>query len=41
VSEVYLCLSALKMARLIVTPTHQDSWVDLAGYASLAGEIDG
>ena len=39
VSQVYQCLIALKLARLSVTPTHTDSWVDLAGYASLGGEI--
>ena len=41
VSQVYQCLTALKLARLIVTPTHEDSWVDIAGYASLGGEVDG
>jgi hypothetical protein len=41
VSQVYQCLMALKLARLIVSPTHTDSWVDIAGYASLGGEIDG
>ena len=40
VSQVYQCLTALKLSRLIVTPTHQDSWVDIAGYASLGGEVD-
>ena len=39
VSQVYQCLIALKLARLIVSPTHTDSWVDIAGYASLGGEI--
>ena len=39
VSQVYQCLMALKLARLIVSPTHTDSWVDIAGYASLGGEI--
>ena len=41
VSQVCQCLIALKLARLIVSPTHTDSWVDIAGYASLGGEIDG
>ena len=41
VSQVYQCLMALKLARLIVSPTHTDSWVDIAGYASLGGEKDG
>jgi hypothetical protein len=39
VSEVALCLSALKMARLIVNPAHADSWVDLAGYAACGAEV--
>ncbi len=39
VSQVYQCLMSLKLARLIVSPTHTDSWVDIAGYASLGGEI--
>jgi len=37
--EVALCLAALKMARLIQTPDHRDSWVDLAGYAACGGEV--
>ena len=41
VPQVYQCLTALKLARLIVTPTHFDSWRDIAGYASLGGERDG
>jgi len=40
VSQVYQCLTALKLARLIVTPTHQDSWVDIAAYDSLGGGVD-
>jgi len=27
-----------KLARLAVSPTHRDSWVDIAGYATLAGD---
>jgi hypothetical protein len=41
VAQVYQCMILLKVARLINTPEHEDSWVDIAGYASLGGEIDG
>ena len=40
VSQVYLCLLLLKVARLVVTPHHKDSRIDIAGYASLGGEVD-
>lgn len=29
----------VKMARLAKNPSHQDSWIDIAGYAGLGGEI--
>ena len=38
VSQVYLCLNQLKISRLIETPKHEDSWIDIAGYAALGGE---
>ena len=38
-AQVALCLAALKMARLMTTEDHRDSWVDLAGYAACGGEI--
>jgi hypothetical protein len=38
VPQVYLCLNQLKVSRLIQTPDHEDSWVDIAGYAALGGE---
>ncbi len=38
VRMVYLCLLALKISRLVKTPSHIDSWVDIVGYAALAGE---
>lgn len=38
VSQVYLCLNQLKVSRLIETPKHEDSWIDIAGYAALGGE---
>jgi hypothetical protein len=34
--QVYLCLIAVKMSRLMESPTHRDSWMDIAGYAALA-----
>lgn len=37
--DVALCLTQLKVARLITSPAHKDSWVDAAGYIALGGEI--
>ncbi len=37
--EVALCLAMVKAARLIANPGHQDSWVDMAGYAAIGGEV--
>lgn len=39
-SQVALCLCLVKIARLIETPDHEDSFVDLAAYAAIAGEIE-
>ena len=38
VSQVYQCMIAVKLSRLIETPDHTDSWVDICGYSSLGGE---
>jgi|TARA_R110001583_G_scaffold20056_3_gene77814 hypothetical protein len=38
VEEVYHCMIAVKMSRLIHTPRHMDSLVDIMGYAALWGE---
>lgn len=38
---VALMMALLKVARLIKSPEHLDSWVDLAGYAACGGEIAG
>lgn len=38
-AQVALCLAGLKLSRLAATPTHADSWVDLAGYAALGAEV--
>ena len=37
--QVHLCMIAVKMSRLVSSPGHQDSWVDIAGYAALAAEL--
>lgn len=37
--EVALILTQLKVACLITSPAHEDSWVDAAGYIALGGEI--
>ena len=39
-SQVALCLCLVKIARLIETPDLEDSFVDLAAYAAIAGEIE-
>tara|TARA_R100000773_G_C4165797_1_gene81612 strand:+ start:108 stop:362 length:255 start_codon:yes stop_codon:yes gene_type:complete len=38
VSQVYQCMIAVKLSRLIETPEHTDSWIDIVGYAALGGE---
>ena len=38
VEQVYQCMIAVKLARLSVTPDHEDSWVDICGYGALGGE---
>ena len=37
--DVAILLALLKVARLASSPTHEDSWVDLAGYAACGAEI--
>jgi hypothetical protein len=34
-------LALLKLARASQTPSHADSWVDLAGYAAIGAEVAG
>lgn len=36
--QVALCMAGMKIARLCNTPDHQDSWIDLAGYAAVGSE---
>ena len=38
VELVYACMIAVKLSRLIETPDHEDSWIDICGYAALGGE---
>jgi hypothetical protein len=38
VSQVYLCMIMVKASRLIETPEHEDSAIDICGYGSLLGE---
>ena len=36
--EYFIYDIVLKLSRLSVTPTHKDSWLDIAGYATLIKE---
>ena len=38
VEQVYQCMIAGKLSRLIETPDHEDSWLDICGYGALGGE---
>ncbi len=37
--QVALCMAWLKISRLVESPDHADSYVDLVAYGALAGEI--
>ena len=37
--HVVMCMTCLKVARLMETPEHVDSWVDIAGYGACGAEI--
>lgn len=39
-SDVGLFMIAVKLARLSTNPAHMDSYVDIAGYSALTGEIN-
>jgi hypothetical protein len=39
-AQVAICMGLVKVARLIESPDHLDSFIDLAAYASIAGEIE-
>ena len=38
VAQVYQCMVAVKLSRLIETPDQEDSWLDICGYGALGGE---
>lgn len=38
-TDVAMALIQLKVSRLVNSPDHEDSWVDIAGYAGLGAEI--
>jgi hypothetical protein len=38
-AQVALCMAGVKIARLVETPDHLDSFIDLAAYASISGEL--
>ena len=38
-AQAALCMAWLKISRLVETPDHLDSFVDLVAYGALAGEI--
>ena len=38
-ADVAMMMALLKVARICGNKTHEDNYVDLAGYAALAGEI--
>ena len=38
-AQVAICMGLVKVARLIETPNHLDSFIDLAAYAAISGEI--
>lgn len=38
-AQAAMCLALVKVARLIQTPEHEDSPIDLAAYAAIYGEI--
>jgi len=38
-TDVALMMAGMKAARLAFNPTHEDSWVDLAGYAACGMDV--
>lgn len=40
-ADVALAMAAVKLARLVESPGHRDSWVDLAGYAETGARVLG
>ena len=40
-SQVALCMAGVKIARLVESPEHTDSFIDGAAYFAIAGELAG
>lgn len=40
-TDVAVLMALVKIARSVETPEKADTWIDLAGYAALAGELAG
>ena len=38
-AEVAICMALVKVARLVQTPDHEDSYIDAAAYMAIAGEV--
>lgn len=41
VTDVAMMMILLKIARTVHDPSHEDNYIDIAGYAACAGEING
>ena len=37
--QVALCMAGIKIARSTMNPNHNDNFIDLAGYAGIAGAL--
>lgn len=37
--QVALCMAGIKIARSTMNPSHNDNFIDLAGYAGIAGAL--
>lgn len=37
--QVVMCMIGTKLARLVQSPNHRDSWVDIAGYVSVKDQM--
>lgn len=37
--QVAACMAMVKVSRIVQTPEHADSWVDMAGYAGIGAEV--
>lgn len=37
--QVAICMALVKIARLVETPDHEDSYLDLVAYGAIAGQL--